>query len=401
MSRVSSGIWIKIIAGIIVGLLVGAVATYFLYDYIRPQPSPEIEHIKIGVSYPLSGVVAYEGRHCLDGTLLAVKEINEAGGIGGRYMIELVVEDDKCDPTEGATIAEKFITKDRVDIIVASFCSAVTLAMAPVAEENDVLFVNANSIADSITEQGWEWVFRVCDNSVKMSEALIAALVNDVGWKEMAIITSDDAMGIGSATAAKAEIEKYSGASVVAEYYIPRGTKDYYPYLTALKDMKPDGLILPMDAMDGAALINQYAELGLRDVGIGISGFGGFEGSEDFLELTGNNAEGLIDSTMYSPFIEPLNPRYEKVTNDFRSLYGYSPNKYAIRAYDSIKIIADAIERANSIEPADVREALLETSYTGPIGENLTFDDKHQLHRIILIIEIVDGEHIVKFQKLV
>jgi branched-chain amino acid transport system substrate-binding protein len=159
-------------------------------------------------------------------------------------------------------------------------------------------------------------------------------------------------------------------------------------------------MILPLDAMDGAALINQWAELGLRGQ-VGVCGQGGFEGSEAFLKLTGPNAEGLIDATMFSPFLKPPpNERYTNLINGFRSLYGYLPDKYAVRAYDSIKILAQAIERAQSIDGNSVREALLKTSYTSAIGENLTFDQDHQLHRVELIVQIKNGDHVLIYQKL-
>jgi len=406
--------YLWIVSGAAVGLVVGGAGGYWLKQpeiqtvtqtltqtavpTVKPFVLPN--RVKIGVSYPVSGVSAYEGKHCVDGTLMAVKEINEAGGIGGNCVIDVVVEDDKGDPTEGATIAEKFITQDRVDAIIASFVSPVSLAMAPVAERNKKLFVNANSIAPSLTKQGWAWVFRVCDNSDMMAVGLMDTLVNEIGWKKIVIIAPDDAMGIGSATGIKNLVGKYPGVSVVKEYYVPRGSKDYYPYLTALKDIKPDGMILPLDAMDGAALINQWAELGLRGQ-VGVCGQGGFEGSEAFLKLTGPNAEGLIDATMFSPFLKPPpNERYTNLINGFRSLYGYLPDKYAVRAYDSIKILAQAIERAQSIDGNSVREALLKTSYTSAIGENLTFDQDHQLHRVELIVQIKNGDHVLIYQKL-
>src|SRR5438477_9993361 len=117
--------------------------------------------IKIGVNQPLTGPVAASGNFVTNGAKIAADEINAKGGIKGLGKIELVIEDNKSNPTEAVAVAEKLIVRDKVPVIMGAWSSTYTLAVMPKLMEHKVPMLVETSSSDKITVQGNPYIFRI------------------------------------------------------------------------------------------------------------------------------------------------------------------------------------------------------------------------------------------------
>src|SRR5438445_8874654 len=155
--------------------------------------------IKIGVIEPLSGPVAASGNYVRMGAEIARDWVNARGGVNGR-KIELQIEDNKSDPKEAASAAEKLIVRDKVPAIMGAWGSSMTLAAMPKLEEYGVPMVVETSSAASITKRGNPWVFRISPPS-EMEALGLEQYVDRLGVKRVDFLAVNTDWGRGSITA--------------------------------------------------------------------------------------------------------------------------------------------------------------------------------------------------------
>src|SRR5260370_3836391 len=171
------------------------------------------DSVKVGVIQPLSGPVAASGNYVRMGAEIARDWINGKGGVFGR-KVELLIEDNKSDPKEAATAAEKLIIRDKVPIIVGAWGSSMTLAAMPKLEEYGVPMVVETSSAATITKRGNPWIFRISPPS-EMEALGLEKYLKEFGIKQADFLAVNTDWGRGSVTAF-GDLLKKSGASVGA-----------------------------------------------------------------------------------------------------------------------------------------------------------------------------------------
>jgi branched-chain amino acid transport system substrate-binding protein len=346
--------------------------------------------VKIGVVMPVTGPVAYDGGLAIEGIKLAAEEINAKGGINGLTKIELIIEDSRCVPVESVNAVEKLIAVDHVSAVIGDFCSSCTLADMEVAKREKVPLITPVSIAPKITQQGNIWTFRACDNTEMMANAFTKFAVQDSKIKNWAFIAVNDDNGRSSVDVFSKLVKSLGGDIVFVEYH-QLGENDYYPILTKLKQTKADGLALIGELMDNVSVTKQWVELGLNKQMKLMDPTSGLL-SEEFIKLTKGGCEGMIAATRFVDSLElPAAKEFVKV---FQKRWGHNPYKHSQSGYDTVRIIAQAIGRAGSIEPADIREALTKTDYEGPQG-NAKFDSTNQLIIDEFIVAVKDGKFVV------
>ena len=186
----------------------------------RGLPSPSLlagvaqqEPVKIGVIQPLSGPVAASGNYVRMGAEIGRDWINAQGGVLGR-PVQLLIEDNKSDPKEAATAAEKLIVRDKVPVIVGAWGSSMTLAAMPKLEEYGVPMVVETSSAASITKRGNPWVFRISPPS-EMEALGLERYLRDLGIKKADFLAVNTDWGRGAVTAF-GDVLKRAGAAVGA-----------------------------------------------------------------------------------------------------------------------------------------------------------------------------------------
>src|SRR2546426_2467543 len=197
--------------------------------------------IKIGVIEPLSGPVAASGNYVRMGAEIARDWSNARGGVNGR-KIELVIEDNKSDPKEAASAAEKLIVRDKVPAIMGAWGSSMTLAAMPKLEEYGVPMVVETSSAASVTKRGNPWVFRISPPS-EMEALGLEQYVEKLGVKKADFLAVNTDWGRGSITAFGDMLRK-KGVQVGAAEFMEQAATDMNAQLTKIKQTGGDTLFL-------------------------------------------------------------------------------------------------------------------------------------------------------------
>jgi branched-chain amino acid transport system substrate-binding protein len=349
------------------------------------------EAVKLGVLMPVSGTLAYDGGLTIEGIKLAADEINTGGGIDGKMKIDLVVEDSAGLPATSVAAMTKLVGVHKVSAVIGDFASSCTLASMEVAKRERVALVTPISLAPKITQSGNEWVFRACDNSEMIANAFTKYAVKDKQVRKWAFIAVNTDYGRGSVDAFSKKIKELGGEVGLVEYF-NQGETDYYAILTKLQATDAQGLCLLGETMDLSRVVNQFFELGLNKKMILMDPTSGTFNSK-FIELTKGRAEGMIGASRFVDTIET--PAAKKFVAAYKARHGRVPEKYAQAGYDTVHMIAQAISRAKSTQPAAVRDALTQTQYAGPQGKAF-FDKTNQLIIDEYIISVKDGKFVVE-----
>src|SRR5712692_8440381 len=153
--------------------------------------------IKIGVTQPLTGAFAASGNYVAQGAKIAEDDINKAGGVLGK-KIELIIEDNKSNPTEAVATAEKLIQKDKVPVMMGAWSSTLTLAVMPKLMEYEVPMLVETSSSGKITTSGNPWIFRISPTSEMEAKAFVP-MVKKFGIKKADFLATNNDFGLGAA----------------------------------------------------------------------------------------------------------------------------------------------------------------------------------------------------------
>jgi branched-chain amino acid transport system substrate-binding protein len=339
--------------------------------------------IKIGSLHPLSGSSAADGQQMDNGAKLAVEAINNAGGIksqGGKKL-ELVSADTQGKPEVGQSEAQRLIQEGAVGL-VGTYQSAVSANVSTVAERNKVPFVIDVSSADSILAQGYKYTFRVQPSSTVLGTAgaqFLDQVAKAAGKpaKKVAVLHEQGPFGTAVRDAFKAEAAKAGIEVGPAIAYDAASVSDMTTPVTQVKASGADVLMVAGYYRDGvlAAKAVDTVKPALTAV-YGVAN-GAFD-LPQFPKEVGAAAEGYFDAN-YHP--DMTNPDMQALAKLYTERHNDQIRTGAVLAYDSVKVIADALERAGSADPAKVRDAIAGGSVPtliagngpikfGPTGEN-------------------------------
>jgi branched-chain amino acid transport system substrate-binding protein len=318
--------------------------------------------IKVGIVLPLTGTEAKFGEIEKNSFLMALEEINGAGGVKG-HPIELIIEDDTSKPDVGRSAVEKLIAQNKVIVIGGGYSSSVTYAMAAVAQRNKVPFLVNTGSADNITEQGWDYVFRLNPPVSEYPKALESFLKEVVKPKTVAILYENTLFGQSGSKQFAEQCEK-AGLKVVKKDGYQAGAVDFKPLLIQTKAAKPDLVYMISYIMDASLLMRQAKELDFNPK-LFVGGAAGFTLPE-FLKNAGDATENVFSATLWTesvPYPE-AKPYYEKYVKK----YGSETEYHGAEAYAAMYVLADALKRAKELTPAGVREALVTTDLMTAFG---------------------------------
>lgn len=344
---------------------------------------PASDTIKIGEYASLTGKEATFGISSHQGTLLAIEEINAAGGVLGKKL-ELITEDTQSKAGEPATVVNKLIARDRVVAVLGEVASSRSLEAAPICQQNRIPMVSPSSTNPKVTEVG-DYIFRVC-----FIDPFQGTVMADFAWhtlkaRRVAIFTdvkSDYSKGL-----AKFFKERFlaNGGQVVAELDYNGGDKDFKAQLTAIKAANPDGVFIPGYYTDVALICVQAKQLGLN---VPLFGGDGWE-SEKLIEIGKDAVEGHYFSTHYHPDV--ASPKSREFVERFRRRWGRTPDALAACGYDSALVLADAIRRAGSTEGPMIRDALAATRDFQGVTGIITINENRDARKSAVILQIRNG----------
>lgn len=314
--------------------------------------------IKIGMDQPLTGAFAASGTYVTEGAKVAVAEINANGGVLGKQL-ELVIEDNKSNPTEAATVAEKLITSDKVPVIIGSWGSSLTLATMPKLLQYEVPMLVETSSSSKITREGNPWIFRISPPSWVEAEAF-EQILPKFDIEKVAFLSINNDWGRGTIKDFTTMFEE-NGIEVVDTQIMNEGQQDLMALLTAIKGTEADTVIVTTAVEQLTLILKQAANLGFDKQ---IITTGGSQNPDQLIAQAGEAAEGSYHLAFFAPW-EPEKTAHPELSKKFIAAWtdaGYNPPGMTegYRGYDAVKVIAAAIEIAGKAEPTAIRDALWE-----------------------------------------
>lgn len=339
------------------------------------------ETIKIGEYGSLTGKEATFGQSSHKGIIMALEEINAAGGVLGKQL-ELLAEDNQTRPGESATVAKKLLTRDKVVALLGEVSSGRSLEAAPIAQASKIPMIAPAATNPRVTEVG-DYIFRVCFIDDFQGTAMANFALNDLKAKNVAIISSvSNAYSVGLAKFFRDTFESAGGTIAVEQKY-SEGDKDFRAQLTAVKAANVEAVFLPGYYTESALIVRQARELGLT---IPFLGGDGWE-SDKLLEIGGDALNGCFYSTHFSP--ENQDPKVAEFVQKFKARWNNeTPDAFAALGYDAALVLADAITRAGTTDGPALRDALAATKdFPGASGRT-TIDAQRNAKKGATIISI-------------
>ena len=340
--------------------------------------------LKVGEIASLTGKEAAFGQSSHKGTLLAIEELNAAGGALGRPF-DLITEDNQSKAGESATAARKLISRDRICALLGEVASSRSLEMAPIAQSSKIPMISPSSTNPKVTAVG-SYIFRVCFIDPFQGTVMAKFAKNELHLTNVAVLTSvSSAYSVGLAKYFK---ERFiaDGGEIALEQKYSEGDKDFRSQLTAIKAAGVGGIFVPGYYTEAALIAKQARELGIT---LPLFGGDGWEAPQ-LIEIGGTALEGTYYSTHYSP--EDNSPAVQGFVKRFQARFrGETPDAMAALGYDSAVFLADAIKRAGTADPAAVRAALAATKdFTGVTGHT-TIDANRNAAKAAVIVTVRDG----------
>ncbi len=331
------------------------------------------EVVKIGHVAPLSGAIAHLGKDNENGARLAIEELNAKGiSIGGKKVkFELLAEDDAADPKQGAAAAQK-LADQKVSGVVGHLNSGTSIPASKIYSDAGIPQISPSATNPKYTRQGYKTTFRVVADDVHLGGTLGRYAVQKLGAKNIAVIDDRTAYGQGVADEFQ-KAAKAAGATIVGREFTTDKATDFTAILTTIKGKKPDAIFFGgMDAVAGP-MIKQMKALGLNAKFMGGDGIC----TGELFKLSG---ETIAESQVFCAEAGGVEGPQEKVLSDFKAKYKKRFNAdvqlYAPYVYDAVNVMAAAMVKANSSDPAKYLPVLAKTTdYKGVTG-NIGFDEK-------------------------
>ncbi|MES2771088.1 MAG: branched-chain amino acid ABC transporter substrate-binding protein [Pseudomonadota bacterium] len=341
--------------------------------------------VKLGHVAPLTGPQAHLGKDNEYGARMAVAELNAAGiEIGGaKVKFDLLSEDDQADPKQGTIVAQKLVDTG-VNGVIGHLNSGTTIPASQIYAQANIPQISGSATNPKYTQQGFKTAFRVMANDVQQGHTLGAYAAKQLAVKTVAIIDDRSAYGQGLADEFKKAVEA-AGIKVVANEFTNDKATDFSAILTKVKSKKPQLVFYGgMDAQ-GGPLSRQMKRLGLNSQF--LTGDGGC--TPEFIKLGGAATEGQYCSLPGVPLDQM--PGGKAFAEKFAAQYGQI-QLYAPYVYDAVMVMADAMKRADSVDPLKFLPKISQTAYQG-VTSKIMFDDRGDLmNGSVSIYQVKNGQ---------
>ena len=323
--------------------------------------------VKLGHVAPISGASAHLGKDNENGAKLAVEELNAKGFMvnGKKVKLELVLEDDGADPKQGTAVAQKLVDA-KVQGIIGHLNSGTTVPASKIYHDAGIPQISPSSTNPVYTKQGFKSAFRVVANDNKLGGTLGRYAVDTLKVTNIAVIDDRTAYGTGVATEfVKGAKAKNPGVKIVGKEFTSANATDFTAILTSIKAKKPDLIFFGgMDAV-GGPMLKQMKALGINAKFMGGDGVC----TEALVRLAG---DGLGEGNVTCAEAGGVTGAQEKVMADFVARYKKRFNidvqLYSPYVYDSVMVMATAMQNAKSTEPAKYLPELRKIKYQGVTG---------------------------------
>ena len=325
------------------------------------------------------------GEKVKNGLDLAVEELNAKGGINGG-AVTLIYKDDATNEDRGRQVTLELIEQEDIRIIIGAISSPVTLAVAPICEEKEVILFSPSSSAPGISQAG-DYIYRNYPSDI-LEGTSMAKFARDLGLERLAIFALDNEFGAGLKTVFTAQYESKYREVVMACDFEDGKTDKYAEEIDKIRALDPDGIYI-------VAYVNDLAEILMLLDGAGIDTvlMGSGSVTDDLVRLAGPAAENLV-YPQPSFDVESRNPAVSTFVDSYRAKYGEDPDIYAAHGYDALKLLAVAIESGGSAHPDHIRIGFASIkNYEGAAGRT-AFDENGDVVRYPRMFIIRNGKSV-------
>jgi branched-chain amino acid transport system substrate-binding protein len=361
----------------VLAFLLTAFTAFALFDGGGGQAARAGDPVAIGAIFPLSGQVSFYGNESHDGIILAVEELNASGGLLGR-RINLISVDDEGNAAMTVPAFTRLTTMDKVSIILGSSTSGPTMAIAPLAQQSRVVLISPSATNINVTRAG-NYVFRAC--FIDPFQGVVGAefAFNDLGSRRAAILFDAGAdYNTGLAEAFRDQFRALGGRIVADEAY-QTGAVDFNAQITRIRATNPDVVYLPNYLND---VMLQAKQLRAQGVNVALVGGDGWDG---LIDQAGNEIlNGFWSAGFASDTTEPKGMAFAKA---FQARFNRPASQFAALGYDTMMLVADAVRAAGTFDAPAVRDALAKTDAYHVTG-HFRFDENRDPIKGAAILEI-------------
>ena len=350
--------------------------------------------IKIGGIGPVTGDAAIYGEAVKNGAELAVKEINEAGGINGA-QIEFNFQDDEAD-AEKAVNAYNTLKDWGMQALLGTVTSAPCVAVGEVAQADNMFLLTPSGTAVECVQ--YDNAFRVCfSDPMQGAESAKYIADNQLATKIAVIYNSSDVYSTGIYQAFAKEAETEGLEIVAAEAFTAESKTDFSVQLQKAKDAGAELVFLPFYYSEAALVLQQAAGINYSPI------FFGCDGMDGILDVEGFDADLANNLMFLSPFTPTsTDEAIQKFVTDYKEAYGGTPNQFAADAYDGVYAMKAAMEKAEvtpDMSASDicdvVKGAMTEITISGVTAKKLTWEASGEPSKAPMVVKIADGDYAV------
>jgi len=345
--------------------------------------------IVVGEYGSLTGGQATFGTSTHNGIMLAMDELNSAGGVNGRKF-RVVTEDDQSKSEEAANAVSKLISQNNVVAVLGEVASSSSLAAAPICQANKRPMITPSSTNEKVTQVG-DYIFRMCFIDPYQGEAMANYVTRQLNVKTAALLIdnkSDYSTGL-AANFKKTFVA--SGGRITVEQSYAQGDSDFRSQLTSIKNSNPGVIFVPGYYTDIGQIAIQARDLGMK---MPLAGGDGWE-SPLLIEIGGKALEGSFYSNHYH--VDDPSPAVREFVQKYEQRFGAKPDSLAALGYDSARVLADAIKRAGTTDGPALRDAIAATKdFPGVTGVITLGPDRNPIGKKLVVLQIKDGQLVLK-----
>ena len=336
------------------------------------QVSAQEQVVKIGHSGPLSGPNAFAGKDNENGVRLAIEELNaKKMSVGGKTLkFELLSEDDQCDARAGVNVAQKFVDGG-VKFVMGPYCSGVSIPASRVYDSGGTM-VSTVGTNPKVTQNGYKNLYRIIASDTQIGSNMAVYAAKVMKLKNVAVIDDRTAFGQGVAEEFTKEAKK-QGVNVVGQEYTTDKSVDFLSILTSLKAKQPEAIFFGGYAPQAAPMARQMKQLGMSAKLLG----GDTLCSPEVGKLGGDAVNDMVYCAQGGSMLDKTTagPAFKA---KFKKRFNLDADAYAASYYDQTLLIAEAMQKANSIDPNKVGAEIYKGSYQGVAG-TYAYDEKGNL----------------------
>lgn len=344
--------------------------------------------LAIGYMLPLSGEYSQYGERFRNSTTLAMEDFRAANQMPGVNVV-IRFEDTRSDPRESVNVARKFVDDREIVGVLGDFSSSASMAAAEVFKEAGMPQLSQTASHPDFVKIS-KWQFRNITTQAQEGPQQ-ARWMHESGIGKVGVISIQNDWGLSVAQYFNEEFKRLGGTVAITEFYNP-GTRDFRAILTKVARERPDGVYLGMFYEDGAALLQQRRQLGMRMPFYGTTSL--YE--PKLVDLAGREAtEGLRISSAFAP--DSDDPRVRRYVEEYTRRFGNAPNQFSAVAFDSVGIMLAAVVRAGpNATRAQVRDELAKTKDFPGVTGLTTFDpETREPNKTLTRMEVRDGRFMV------